>query len=99
MSFYETPPGSLDIEERPTTFTKRASVASSSSPKLELSSRSEDAKVQCVWKPGVYSLINAGSGTVIDLSGADNTSIIGFPAHHGPNQQVCIFVKRSNSMY
>lgn len=40
------------------------------------------------WKPGVYSLVNAKSGTSVDLSGGDGKSIIGFPSHGGKNQQV-----------
>ncbi|EKM51068.1 uncharacterized protein PHACADRAFT_199900 [Phanerochaete carnosa HHB-10118-sp] len=39
------------------------------------------------WKPGVYSLMNAKSGTSVDLSGGDRKSIIGFPPHSGKNQQ------------
>ncbi|KAI0703406.1 hypothetical protein BC835DRAFT_1224871, partial [Cytidiella melzeri] len=34
-----------------------------------------------------YSLVNVQSGTSLDLSGADEKSIIGFPSHSGKNQQ------------
>lgn len=34
-----------------------------------------------------YTITNAKSGTVMDLSGLDNRSVIGFPAHGGPNQK------------
>lgn len=55
---------------------------------IQIGAREENVKP--VWQPGTYSLINAGSGSVIDLSGGDTSarSVIGFPAHHGPNQQV-----------
>ncbi|KAJ7223909.1 ricin B-like lectin [Mycena rebaudengoi] len=33
-----------------------------------------------------YRIINAKSGTAIDLSAADNRSIIGYPYHNTPNQ-------------
>ncbi|OSX62764.1 carbohydrate-binding module family 13 protein [Postia placenta MAD-698-R-SB12] len=39
------------------------------------------------WIPGTYVLLNARSGTALDLSGADQRSLIGFPAHMGQNQQ------------
>ncbi|EIM84727.1 ricin B-like lectin [Stereum hirsutum FP-91666 SS1] len=35
----------------------------------------------------VYTLVNAMSGTALDLSGGDNTSIIGFNFHGGGNQK------------
>ncbi|KAK0432363.1 ricin B-like lectin [Armillaria borealis] len=35
-----------------------------------------------------YKIRNAKSGTVLDLSGVDNTAIIGYPDHNGANQQV-----------
>lgn len=39
------------------------------------------------WIPGTYVLLNARSGTALDLSGADQRSLIGFPAHMRQNQQ------------
>ena len=91
ISFYQTPPGSLDLREleqggstprSPSSSNRTSKIASPVSPeKQEPAPRKE-------WKAGVYSLMNSGSGTVIDLSGGDQRSIIGFPAHHGPNQQV-----------
>ncbi|KAI1793771.1 hypothetical protein LXA43DRAFT_1059765 [Ganoderma leucocontextum] len=40
------------------------------------------------FSPGTcYVLLNARGGTAMDLSGADNTSIIGYPMHGGANQQ------------
>ena len=35
-----------------------------------------------------YALINYKGGTAADLSGGDNTSIIGYDYHGGENQQV-----------
>jgi len=35
----------------------------------------------------VYKLVNAKSGTVLDLSGTNNTDIIGWNDHGGPNQK------------
>ncbi|KAI0263604.1 ricin B lectin domain-containing protein [Gloeopeniophorella convolvens] len=37
--------------------------------------------------PGLYKLTNAKSGTVFDLSGGDNRSIIGYDYHGGENQK------------
>ncbi|KIP01456.1 carbohydrate-binding module family 13 protein, partial [Phlebiopsis gigantea 11061_1 CR5-6] len=37
--------------------------------------------------PGVYSLINARSGTAADLHGGDHRSLIGYTSHGGKNQQ------------
>ncbi|KAG6818757.1 hypothetical protein H0H93_002089 [Arthromyces matolae] len=34
-----------------------------------------------------YVLINAKSGTALDLSGSDNVSVLGWEAHRGENQQ------------
>lgn len=39
-------------------------------------------------EPGVYVLRNLRSNSVIDLSGGDGKSIIGFPRHGLENQQV-----------
>ncbi|OBZ72955.1 hypothetical protein A0H81_06821 [Grifola frondosa] len=39
------------------------------------------------WIPGTYVLINARSGTALDLQIGDQRSLIGFPMHGGPNQQ------------
>lgn len=126
VSFYATPPGSLDVglveAERqtyhasdttprirtastprtPVVLTPRTPTQAPRTPTQRSSSKpsspvgpprqAEDCAQpqQRVWKSGVYSLVNAGSGTVIDLSGSDGTSIIGFAAHHGPNQQVSV---------
>ena len=38
-----------------------------------------------------YILTNVATGTVMDLSGVDNTTVIGFQNHGGDNQQVCFF--------
>ncbi|CDO69740.1 Carbohydrate-Binding Module Family 13 protein [Trametes cinnabarina] len=40
-----------------------------------------------VWTPGTYVLLNARSGTAVDMSGVDNKTLIGYPMHGGPNQQ------------
>lgn len=95
ISFYQTPPGSLDLREleqggstprSPSSSNRSSKVVSPTAiGKKEVASADLPPKV---WRAGVYSLINSGSGTVIDLSGGDQRSIIGFPAHHGPNQQV-----------
>lgn len=37
---------------------------------------------------GVYKFINAKAGNCMDLSGGDNTSVIGFDYHGGDNQKV-----------
>ncbi|KAI0738176.1 ricin B lectin domain-containing protein [Daedaleopsis nitida] len=37
--------------------------------------------------PGTYVLLNARSGTAMDLSGADGKTVIGYSMHGGPNQQ------------
>ncbi|KAG6844367.1 hypothetical protein H0H87_007443 [Tephrocybe sp. NHM501043] len=42
---------------------------------------------ELVQSGNVYTITNAKSGTVIDLSGEDNRSIIGFPGYGTPNQQ------------
>ncbi|KIY67247.1 carbohydrate-binding module family 13 protein [Cylindrobasidium torrendii FP15055 ss-10] len=34
-----------------------------------------------------YHILNLKAGTAVDLSGADNKSIIGYPEHDGANQQ------------
>ncbi|KAI0668230.1 hypothetical protein C8Q78DRAFT_980638 [Trametes maxima] len=39
------------------------------------------------WAPGTYVLLNARSGTAVDMSGMDNKTLIGYPMHGGPNQQ------------
>ena len=40
------------------------------------------------FQPGVYLLTNGKCDSVLDLSGGDNKSIIGFPLHGFENQQV-----------
>lgn len=37
---------------------------------------------------GVYKFVNAKAGNVMDLSGGDNTSVIGYDWHGGDNQKV-----------
>ena len=37
---------------------------------------------------GNYTIVNAKSGTALDLSGGDNRSIIGYNPHGQGNQQV-----------
>ena len=39
------------------------------------------------WTPGTYVLLNARTGAALDLSGADNATVIGYALHGGPNQQ------------
>ncbi|PIL34541.1 hypothetical protein GSI_03319 [Ganoderma sinense ZZ0214-1] len=40
-----------------------------------------------MWAPGTYVLLNARGGTAMDLHGADDTNVIGFPMHGNQNQQ------------
>lgn len=99
VSFYQTPPGSFDLGRRPISATStdipdygnlEAGAAVEESD-TEASQLAEESKK---WKSGVYSLVNMQSGTVLDLSGADDKSLIGFPEHDGKNQQVRTFVLR-----
>ncbi|KAF7794191.1 hypothetical protein EIP86_005323 [Pleurotus ostreatoroseus] len=92
VSFYATPPGSLDLEERPSSSSRSTpsspTIAQEPAPKREDSqAKRDDEQTERVWKPGVYTLINAGTGTVLDLSDKDKRSVIGFSPHYGPNQQ------------
>ncbi len=48
----------------------------------------DSPKKKSTLNPGVYTLINAQSGTVIDLSVMDHKTVVGFPRHNGDNQQV-----------
>ncbi|PSR74887.1 hypothetical protein PHLCEN_2v9477 [Hermanssonia centrifuga] len=50
-------------------------------------SNSPTRRKQSTLKPGVYTLVNAQSGTVIDLSVVDHKTVVGFPRHNGDNQQ------------
>ncbi|KAI0942693.1 hypothetical protein AcW1_003256 [Taiwanofungus camphoratus] len=47
----------------------------------------EQVKLHHTWSPGTYVLLNAKSGTALDLSGANQRALIGFPVHMGQNQQ------------
>jgi len=38
-------------------------------------------------EPGIYSIISLSTGSVVDLHGGDNRSIIGFSSHPGDNQK------------
>ncbi|KAG1769959.1 carbohydrate-binding module family 13 protein [Suillus placidus] len=40
----------------------------------------------CIQNQHIYTLRNCQGGTVADLSGGDNYSIIGYHDHNGPNQ-------------
>ena len=35
-----------------------------------------------------YKIMNEGNGLVLDLSGGDGKSVLGWGSHGGPNQQV-----------
>ncbi|KAL5513925.1 hypothetical protein ACEPAG_2686 [Sanghuangporus baumii] len=50
-------------------------------------SKSVSNDVSSILEPGVYVMRNLRSDSVIDLSGGDNKSIIGFPRHGFENQQ------------
>jgi len=50
----------------------------------------------CIQHDRIYTLTNCKGGTVLDLSGADNYSIIGYRNHNGPNQS-WIFQKDDSS--
>ncbi|PFH47536.1 carbohydrate-binding module family 13 protein [Amanita thiersii Skay4041] len=45
----------------------------------------------------VYRIVNAKSGTALDLSGTDERSIIGWPKHDGDNQKW--HVEENNGLY
>ncbi|KAG0703393.1 carbohydrate-binding module family 13 protein [Suillus ampliporus] len=42
--------------------------------------------MSCIQNNQTYTLKNCKGGTVLDLSGGDNYSIIGYNNHNGPNQ-------------
>ncbi len=90
VSFYETPPGSLKAgRHTPGPETPAADVTEAKpEPAAKQDPDWDRLAKQLKWKPGVYTIVNAQSGTVVDLSGADNKSVIGFPQHNGKNQQV-----------
>ncbi|PSR74593.1 hypothetical protein PHLCEN_2v9770 [Hermanssonia centrifuga] len=89
VSFYETPPGSLKAgRHTPGPETPAADVTEAKPEPAAIQDPDWDRLAkQLKWKPGVYTIVNAQSGTVVDLSGADNKSVIGFPQHNGKNQQ------------
>lgn len=41
-----------------------------------------------MWAPGIFVLLNAKSGTALDLHGGNHKTLIGFPMHGNANQQV-----------
>ena len=41
----------------------------------------------------VYKIINAQAGNCVDLSGADNISVIGYDYHGGDNQKVRVSLR------
>ncbi|KAI0084556.1 hypothetical protein BDY19DRAFT_528933 [Irpex rosettiformis] len=94
VSFYQTPPGSFDLGRRPMSAIsddiadiKEQLEAKMPNTDSESESVSHTEKPELRWKAGVYSLMNTTGGTCLDLSGADDKSIIGFPGHNRPNQQ------------
>ncbi|KAI0338728.1 hypothetical protein BDW22DRAFT_1362432 [Trametopsis cervina] len=98
VSFYQTPPGSFDLGKRPMSSTStdvpmspdigsfEPKAASHESYTESIASTKPEPK-QLKWKAGVYSLINVKSNSAMDLSAADDQSLIGFPPHTGRNQQ------------
>ncbi|KIK38403.1 carbohydrate-binding module family 13 protein [Suillus luteus UH-Slu-Lm8-n1] len=52
----------------------------------------------CIQNQHIYTLRNCQGGTVIDLSGGDNYSIIGYHDHNGPNQ-AWIFQQEHNGWF
>lgn len=102
VSVYQTPPGSLDIDDG-SNKTRSKSSRSHTPNEVEEPAASEEPERtmpgaepleqkpepprQRKWRAGVYSLANARGGTSMDLSAADNKSVIGFPSHEGKNQQ------------
>lgn len=46
--------------------------------------------------PGLYELLEPGSERALDLSGADNSSIIGYQRHGGSNQLVRVALYRKS---
>lgn len=105
VSIYQTPPGSLDIDEG-SNKTQSKSSRSHTPNEIEEPVANEEPErtmpgaepleqkpgppLQRKWKAGFYSLANARGGTSMDLSAADNKSVIGFPSHEGKNQQVSV---------
>ncbi|KAH9840164.1 uncharacterized protein C8Q71DRAFT_746087 [Rhodofomes roseus] len=63
-----------------------ASVPNGNSLKSLSRQESTDSQRQ-IWLPGTHVLLNARSGTALDLCGADQRNLIGFPVNMGPNQQ------------
>ncbi|KAG1728372.1 carbohydrate-binding module family 13 protein [Suillus paluster] len=49
----------------------------------------------CIQNNAIYTLRNCKGGTVLDLSGGDDRSIIGYHDHNGPNQ-AWIFEQRGH---
>jgi hypothetical protein len=43
---------------------------------------------------GIYQLVDISTGSALDLSGADNATLIGWPPHDGKNQLVRSFFAR-----
>ncbi|KAG1824876.1 ricin B-like lectin [Suillus subaureus] len=54
--------------------------------------------MSCIQNQSIYTLRNCQGGTVIDLSGGDNYSIIGYRDHNGPNQ-AWIFQQADNGWF
>lgn len=47
----------------------------------------------------VYALFNVQAGNCVDLSGGDNTSVIGYDYHGGDNQKVILLAFRVHDIY
>ena len=69
--------------------TQKPATLSAVSPEMPQAEASPSNPVRNkTWKPGVYTIVNTKSGNALDLSAADDKSLIGFPLHGGKNQQV-----------
>lgn len=93
ISFYQTPPGSFDLGRRPlsdasTEIPDYGNFNGGAAVEESEEEPAHPAQEPKKWRPSVYSLVNMQSGTGLDLSGADDRSLIGFPLHNGKNQQV-----------
>ena len=79
----EKPLAITPTEQPPPKETTPASQVPTSEPRLN-----PDPEMSTGLQPAVYILQNVMSGSILDLSGGDNKSLIGFTRHGGENQQV-----------
>lgn len=98
VSFYQTPPGSFIVDDDPPLSSVPSDITDQTATPTQSEFGQDRPKSTVVppperrWKAGVYSLVNVQTSAALDLSGADDTSLIGFPTHNGFNQQVVIII-------